>query len=176
MFNKKIIISLLLMGICLAETVNAIGLSPLSMDITVEKGKEVEIVRNIQVSNPEENPIRISTRVTGAVADFITIQPDSFELPAGPGIRSTEARPYTWVTVTFKIPREVTQSKYTGEIVFTQQPVLGGTMGVSAELGIGVSLNIGQMALAEFPPYILIMMFVMVVLLVISVGFKRKMV
>jgi hypothetical protein len=176
MLNKKIIISLLLMGICLATIVNAIGLSPLSMDITVEKGKEVEVVRNIQVSNPEENPIRISTHVTGSVADLITVQPDTFELPAGPGIRSSEARPYTWVTVNFKIPREVKQSTYTGEIIFTQQPILGGTMGVSAELGIGVKLNIGQMAIAEFPPYILVMMFVMVVLLVLSIGFKRKMV
>jgi len=171
---SRILVFLLVMNICLVSTVTAIGLSPLSMDITVEKGKETEIVRNIQVSNPEETPIHIVASVTGSIAEFVTLEPAEFDLSAGPGIHSTEARPYKWVKVTFTIPREVPETNYNGEILFTQQPVGGGVLGAAAQLGIYVTLNIGTMALAEFPVYIMVMMFVLIVLLILSIGYKRR--
>jgi len=173
-FKYRILVSLILISICLVSTVKAIGLSPLSMNIEVEKGKETEITREIQVTNPEESSIHIIGSISGPIAEFITLEPEEFDLPAGPGIHSTEARPYKWVKVNFKIPRELPQSKYAGEIIFSQAPTGGGVLGASAQLGIGVTLNIGTMALAEFPPYIMVMIFVLIVLLILSIGYKRR--
>lgn len=172
----RMLVSLILISICLVSTVKAIGLSPLTMKIEVEKGKETEITREIQVTNPEQNGIHIIGSVSGPIAEFITLEPEEFDLPAGPGIHSTEARPYIWVKVNFKIPRELPQSSYKGEILFTQAPTGGGVLGASAQLGIGVTLNIGKMALAEFPPYILVMMFILLVLLILSFGYVRRIV
>jgi hypothetical protein len=150
-------------------TVYALGVSPLSLDIPVEKGKETEVVQNVQVSNPSENPIHIVASVSGSVAQFITLDPKEFDLPPGPGLKSEEPRPYQYVTVTFKIPREVPETKYTGEILFTQQPVAGGMIGTAAQIGVAVKLTIGSMAPAEFPVYVNAMLAILVLFLVISI-------
>ena len=160
--------SLLLIGLLLVPTVNSIGLGPLNLDITVEKGKETEIVQSIQVSNPEEKEIRVAASVTGAVAQFITLDPKEFTLPAGPGIHSIDPRPSKYVLVTFKIPREITEKQYTGEIIFTQQPIEGGVLGASAQLGVTVKITIGEMANAVFPTYINLLIILSVIVLITS--------
>jgi len=155
-------------------SVYALGLSPLELDITVEKGKETEVVKNIQVSNPSEDPIHIVGSVSGTVAQFITLDPIEFDLPTGPGLKSTDPRPYKYVTVVFKVPREVSETKYNGEIIFTQQPVAGGMIGTAAQLGVAVRLNIGTMAAAEFPIYVNAMLVILVLFLIISIIFYTR--
>ncbi|MDI6826298.1 MAG: hypothetical protein QMD36_03870 [Candidatus Aenigmarchaeota archaeon] len=172
--HHKIVIYLVLIGICLVPTVYALGLSPLELNIQVEKGKETEVVQNIQVSNPSENPIHIVGSVSGSVAQFITLDPQEFDLPAGPGLKSPDPRPYQYVTVTFKIPREVPETKYTGEILFTQQPVAGGMIGTAAQLGVAVRLTIGTMAAAEFPVYVNAMLAILILSLIISIIFYKR--
>jgi len=46
---------MVLVSICLVSTVSAIGLGPLKLDITVNKGKETELVEYIGVLNPERS-------------------------------------------------------------------------------------------------------------------------
>lgn len=158
-----------LVGICLVSTVNALGLGPLKLDITIEKGKETELVEYIGVLNPETKPIHVTASVTGSIAEFVIVDPQEFDMPAGPGIGTGEPRPAQDVKVIFKIPRELPENKYTGEIVFTQQPVEGGVLGTAVQLGVKVDLNIGQMAKAEFPLYVTIMIVVLVIALIASI-------
>lgn len=160
---------MVLVGFCLVSAVNALGLGPLKLDITVEKGKETELVEYIGVLNPETKPIHVTASVTGSIAEFITVEPQEFDMPAGPGIGTGEPRPSQDVKVIFKMPREIPGNRYTGEIVFTQQPVEGGVLGAAVQLGVKVNLNIGQMAVAEFPTYITGLTVILVILLISSV-------
>ena len=161
-------------GIFLVPTVYSLGVGPLSIDITVERGKESLITKDIAVTNPSTHPIHISGDVTGTVSEFVTISPKEFDLEAGPGIMSGAARPYKYVIVTMRIPREVSENRYTGEVVFTERPTTGGVLGTAAQLGVRVNLNIGTLANAVFPMYINIMIGLLVVLLVVSLLYKRK--
>jgi len=168
----EIILFLILFSVYLIPTVNAIGLSPLSLDITTEK--ETETVRSIEVTNPSENPIHITGTVSSSLEEFITLEPEEFDLPAGPGIMNPGTRPSKYVTVKFNIPKEVSESTYTGEIVFTQQPVGGGTLGAAAQLGIPVKLTLGKierrgrMVETEFPLYIHILIVVLIFTLILT--------
>jgi len=160
---------MVLVSICLVSTVSAIGLGPLKLDITVNKGKETELVEYIGVLNPEPNPIHVTASVTGPIAEFITVDPQEFDLPAGPGIGTGEPRPAQDVKVIFNIPRELPAERYTGEIVFTQRPVEGGVLGTAVQLGVKVNLNIGEIAKAEFPLYVTMMTIVLVIALIASI-------
>jgi len=159
---------MVLVSICLLPIVDALGLGPLKFEITVEKGKETELVEYISVLNPETTSIHVTASVTGPIAEFVTIEPQEFDMPAGPGIGTGESRPYQDVKVIFKIPREIPENKYTGEIVFTQQPVEGGVLGTAVQLGVKLDLNIGQMAKAQFPGYVIGLIVVLVVCLILS--------
>ena len=160
---------MVLVSICLVSTVNALGLGPLRLDITIEKGKETDLIEYIAVLNPEPNPIHVTASVTGSMAEFVTIDPQEFDMPAGPGIGTGKPRPAQDVKVIIKLPRELPEDKYTGEIVFTQQAVEGGVLGASVQLGVKVNLNIGQMAAAEMPAYITVLTVVLVIVLISSV-------
>ena len=105
----KILLILLISEICLVSAVKALGLGPLSMEITVERGKETIISRNIQVSNSDPRPIHVIATVTGSIAQFVTVEPKEFDLPAGPGMHSPGPSPYKTVKVVIKVPREVSQ-------------------------------------------------------------------
>lgn len=169
MYKLKIFVSMILVSICLVSTVNALGLGPLKLDITIEKGKETELVEYIGVLNPETKPIHVTASVTGPIAEFVTLEPQEFDMPAGPGIGTGNPRPAQDVKVIFKIPRELPENRYTGEIVFTQSPIEGGVLGTAVQLGVKVNLNIGTMAQAEFPLYITTMMIVLVIVLIASI-------
>jgi hypothetical protein len=165
---------MIIIGICLVPSVYSLGVGPLSIDVTVERGKETEITRDVAVTNPATNPIHISGTVAGSISQFVTISPKEFDLEAGPGIMSGGARPYKYVMVNIKIPREVSENRYTGEIIFTERPTTGGVLGTAAQLGVRVSLSIGTLANAVFPMYINILIGLLVVLLVVSLIYKRK--
>ena len=165
----KISLILLISEICLVSAVKALGLGPLSMEITVERGKETAMSRNIQVSNSDPRPIHVVVSVTGSIAQFVTIEPKEFDLPAGPGLMSKEPRPYKYVKVTFNIPREVEKSVYRGEILFTQQPIEGGVLGTSVQLGVPVTLKIGSIAKAEFPMYLNGLVVLLIILMLTSI-------
>ena len=149
-------------------------MGPLSIDITVERGKDTEITRDIAVTNPSTNPIHISGTVSGPISQFVDISPKEFDLEAGPGIMSGDARPFKYVMVNIKIPREVSENKYTGEIIFTERPTTGGVLGTAAQLGVRVSLSIGTLANVVFPVYINVLIGLLVVLLIVSLIYKRK--
>jgi len=170
----KIIISLLLVSIFLVSTVNAIGLSPLHLELSMERGKETEVVETIRVLNSEQKSLHVTAKATGSIAEFATVEPEEFDIPAGPGPLSSEARPYQYVTVMFTIPREVPESKYTGEILFTEQPTTGGVLGTAVQLGVTVKLDIGTVAPAEFPLYVMIMLLLLVVSILLSIFYKSK--
>ena len=167
--HLKILASMVLVGICLVSTVNALGLGPLSLDVTIEKGKETDLVEYIGVLNPETKPIHVTATVTGSIAEFVTVEPQEFDMSAGPGIGTGLPRPSQDVKVIFKMPREIPENRYTGEIVFTQQPVEGGVLGTAVQLGVKVNLNIGKMATAEMPIYITGLTVVLIIFLIASI-------
>jgi hypothetical protein len=148
--------------------VEALGIGPLKLSISVEKGKETETIEYIQVLNSEPNPIHVIVSVSGDISQFLTIEPSEFDLPAGPGLLSNEPRPTQNVKLTFRVPREVPKNKYTGEVVFHQQPVGGGVIGAGVMLSTHVDLTIGRIAKAEFPIYIIVLAVVLIVLMISS--------
>ncbi len=165
----KSLLVMILVSICLVSTVNALGLGPLSLDINLEKGKETDLVEYIGVLNPETKPIHVTASVVGSIADFVTLDPQEFDMPAGPGIGTGNPRPSQDVKVVFKIPRELSENKYNGEIVFTQQPVEGGVLGTAVQLGVKVNLNIGNVAKAEMPIYITGLTVVLIIFLIATI-------
>ena len=167
--THKILIITLLMGICSIQTVDALGVGPTHIDITVDKGSEIEVIRSIQLINSETNPIHITGSVIGPIGQFINLEPNEFDLPAGPGAMSTDPRPYQYVRAVIRVPRELPENLYNGEIVFTQSPVEGGVLGASAQIGVRVTLTIGKMTEAFFPTYINAMIFLLLILLALSV-------
>ena len=165
---------MVLVFVCLASTANAIGVSPLHLDLTTERGKETKIVHNIQVLNSEEIELYVTASVSGSIAEFATIEPREFVLPAGPGIHSTEARPFKYITITFTIPREVEKSNYKGEILFTEKPTTGGVLATALQVPVTVNLDIGTVAPAEFPVYVTIMLLLLLISIIVSIAYKRK--
>jgi len=173
---RKIIVCMLLMEIFLVSSVKAIGVGPTRIEMKIEKGEEVLETRNIQLLNSDTNPIHITGSVTGPIAQFITLEPNEFNLPAGPGAHSQEPRPYQYVKAVIRVPRELPENQYTGEILFTQSPVEGGVLGASAQIGVRVTLTIGEIAEAVFPVYINAMIVLLIILLVgsIFITYRRK--
>ena len=172
--NSKLMISLVLMGIFLVSTVNAVGISPLELKINVEKGKETELLKYIQLINSDTNPIHVTATVSESISQFITLEKTEFDLLAGPGMHSDLASPYQYVKVDFKIPRELPQSKYTGEILFTEQTTKGGMLATATQVGVTVELTIGKMAKAVFPMYMNALLVILVLVLFFSIFYKRK--
>ena len=171
-FNKTIIC--LVIFIFLPTITLAIGLSPLHLDFEIERGKETELLQNIQVLNPEEKPLHVTATATGSIAQFVTIDPEDFDLPPGPGPLSTKGRPYQFVAVKFIIPRELPESNYKGEILFTEQPTTGGVLGTAVQLGVTVNLRIGTVAPAEFPEYVTIMVSLLFLCIILSFLYAKK--
>jgi hypothetical protein len=164
----------IIMIISLVSTVNALGVSPLHLDLTVERGKETQIVHNIQVLNSEETPLHVTASATGSIAQFTMIEPKEFDIDAGPGAFSTKARPFKYITVTFTIPREVSESSYKGEILFTERPTTGGALGTALEVPVTVNLKIGTVAPAKFPSYVMIMVVLLAVIIILSILYAKK--
>jgi hypothetical protein len=165
---------LILVEILLVSTVYAVGVSPTDLKINIEKGKETELIRNIQVLNPDVNPVHVTATVTGSVSQFITLEKTEFDLPAGPGMHSDLGSPYQYVKVDFKIPRELSQPKYNGEIVFTEKATKGGMLTTATQVSVYVELTIGSMAKAVFPMYMNVLLMILVLVLVFSFFYKRK--
>jgi len=170
----RILMCLVLVEILLVSTVYSVGISPTDLKINIEKGKETELMRNIQVLNPDENPVHVTATVTGSVSQFITLEKTDFDLPAGPGMHSDLASPYQYVKIIFKIPRELSQSKYNGEILFTEKSTKSGMLTTATQVGIPVELTIGKMAKAVFPMYMDVLLMILVLVLVFSIFYKRK--
>ena len=164
------------MEICLVSSVKALGVGPTRIDLTIERGKEVLETKNIQLLNSDTQPIHITGSVTGPIAQFITLDPSEFDLPAGPGPHSRESRPYQYVKAVIRLPRELPEDQYTGEILFTQSPIGGGVLGASAQIGVKVNLSIEKIAEAVFPDYINGMIVFLVIFLLVSifVTYRRK--
>jgi len=156
------------------STVNAVGISPTELKINVEKGKETELLKYVQVLNSDINPVHITATVTGSVAQFITLEKIEFDLPAGPGMHSDLASPYQYVKVIFNIPRELSQTKYSGEILFTEKTTKSGMLTTAAQTGVAVELTIGKMANAVFPMYMNILLIILFLSLIFSIFYKRK--
>jgi len=170
---SKTIILMFLLGICLVPTVNALTISPDHIDINAEKGKEIETTEYIQISNSAETPIHVYASISGLISEFITLENNEFDLPAGPGSHSGLPRKIQDVKLIINIPREVPESQYSGEVTFTEQPTSGGVLGTSVQLGVGVTLNIGRMAKVEFPIYITVLIFVLIIIIIISIVNER---
>jgi len=149
--------------------VKAIGVGPQELILTVDRGKETVVARTIQVLNSDTKPIHVIATVTGSIAQFVTIEPKEFDLPAGPGLHSFEPAPYRTVKVIFNVPKEVTQNKYTGEILFTEKPVKGGTIATAAQVRVRLELNIGSIAQAQFPTYLNVRVAILIILMLTSI-------
>jgi hypothetical protein len=170
----KILVSIILVSLCLVSTVNALGLGPLSLNLNIEKGKETEFAQYISVTNPETNSIHITASVTGEIADFVTLDPQEFDMPAGPGGGSDQPRPLQDVKVIFKMPRELPKTEYSGQIVFTQKAISGGVIGASAQLAVRVKITIGQMAKATFPMYMNALIIVLIIVLIVAIIYSVR--
>jgi len=170
----KILICLILVEILLVSTVDAVGVSPTELKINVEKGKEAQLQGYVQVLNSDVNPVHITATVSGPVSQFITLENNEFDLPAGPGMHSDLASPYQYVKVIFKIPRELPEKKYNGEILFTEKATKGGMLATAAQTGVAVELTIGKMAKAVLPMYMNALLLILVLSLVFSIFYKRK--
>lgn len=170
----KVLICVALTSLCLASVVEPLGVGPLNIGLSAEKGKETELVQYVQVTNPDTNPISVTASVTGSVGQFISIEPSEFVLTAGPGIHSLDPRPVHNVKIVVKVPREVEETLYTGEILFTQRPLEGGVMSASAQLGVGVTLTIGKMAEVVFPTFINGMILLLAALLIMPMFTRKK--
>jgi hypothetical protein len=155
------------------STVNALTISPDHVDIPVEKGKEVQMSEYIQISNSATDPIHVYASVSGPISQFISLEKNEFDLPAGPGSHSGLPRKSEFVKLIINVPREVPQSKYSGEVTFTEQPTTGGVLGTSVQLGVKVNLNIGSMAKAKFPIYVTIMIIMLIILIILSIVKER---
>jgi hypothetical protein len=162
-----------LLSIFLVSTVNALTISPDHVDITVEKGEEVQRSEYIQISNSAIDPIHVYASVSGPISQFISLEKNEFDLPAGPGSHSGLPRKAEFVKLIVSVPREVPQSKYSGEIVFTEQPTTGGVLGTSVQLGVKVNLNIGSMAKVEFPIYVIVMIIILIILIILFIVKER---
>ena len=172
--HSKIIVCMILLSLYLLPTVSALGLSPLNLEVTVKKGEETTVSKNIEVTNPSENSIHVTGSASGTVAQFITLEPKEFDLPAGPGLMNPGERPSTYIKVNFNIPREISGNVYTGEIVFTQQAVGGGTIGTASQLGLPVKLTIGTMAKAVFPMYMNVLTIILIIILIVSIFYRKR--
>ena len=166
--NKTILVMVLL-GLCLVPTVNALGVGPLELPVSVEKGAETSFTRNIKVWNSLDKPIHVKASVSGPISEFITLEPEEFDLPAGPGMMSENPSPSIYVKAIFSIPREVPESQYKGTIMFTEAPTTGGNLATAVALDVGVALTIGEMAKAQFPGYVTGLIVVLVICLILSV-------
>jgi hypothetical protein len=124
-------------------------------------GAETTLERYIGVTNPEENPVHITMIPSGITASFVTVNPASFDLPAGPGVHSSDPRPYQNVKVTIKVPRDVEEGVYTGSIIVNQAPVGGGVIGAATQLGVDIKLTVGSLAPPVFPTYVIALMVVL---------------
>jgi len=171
--SLKIMLSMLLIGLFLVPTVSALTISPDHFDITVEKGKEVERSEYIQISNSATDPIHVYATVSGPISEFISLEKNEFDLPAGPGSHSGLPRKSEFVKLIISVPREVPESKYSGEIIFTEQPTTGGVLGTAVQLSVRANLNIGTMAKVEFPIYIIAMIVVLIIVIILSIVKER---
>ena len=169
----KITFCIMLLWIYLVPTVTALTISPDHIDINVEKGKEIETTEYIQISNSAETPVHVYASVSGLISEFITLENNEFDLPAGPGSHSGLPRKIQDVKLIINIPREVPGSQYSGEVTFTEQPTSGGVLGTSVQLGVGVTLNIGKMAQVEFPIYVTVLIFVLIIIIIVSIVNER---
>jgi len=163
-----------LISICLISTVNALGLGPTSVNLNIEKGKDTVVAKYITVSNSETTPIHITGSVEGEIAEFITISPQEFDMPAGPGIESDKPRPAQDVEILFKMPRELPKNEYTGQIVFTQKAAEGGVLGASAQLAVAVKVTVGSMAKAVLPMYMNALIIILIIVLIISIIYRKR--
>ena len=173
-FHKITLLLIVVMSICLISRVKALGVAPDKLEIVVEKGKETRITRNLEVLNPENKPIHVVCGVSGSISKFVTLDPKEFDLPAGPGAHSKLPRPYKYVKVTFKIPREIEKSEYDGLIMFKERISTQGMLQPSIENDVKVELKVGKVAEAEFPPYVNALVLSLLILLVFSILRKEK--
>lgn len=161
-------IVLFLVWVCLLSTVEALGVAPDNIPITVERGKETVVSRRLFVMNSDTTPIRLRAIVTGSISPFVSVEPSVIDLPAGPGLHSEEPSPYRSVDVVFKVPREVSKLNYEGSILFKEEPTGGGMISTAAQLRVTLSLSFGGIAQAEFPLYLNTLMVLLIVFIVIS--------
>ena len=173
--QERILISVFLLSIlpCFS-LVKAITVSPPSITLTLEKGKEMKITKYIQVLNSAPEEVHVVCGVSGSISKFITLDPKEFDLPAGPGAHSKLPRPYKYVKVTFRIPREIEKSEYDGLIMFKERISTRGMLQPSIENDVKVELKVGKVAEAEFPPYVNVLVLSLLILLVFSILKKEK--
>lgn len=162
------------MWFLLVSKVDAVGISPTELKINIEKGKETELMKYIQLINSDVKPIHITATVNGPISQFITLEKTEFDLPAGPGMHSDLASPYQYVKVDFRIPRELPESKYNGEILFTEETTKSGMLTTASQTGVTIELTIGKMAKAVFPMYINVLIVILILFLIFSIFYKRK--
>jgi len=160
---------MVLLGICLVSTVNAIGVGPMELPIDVEKGAETSFYKQIKVWNSLERPVHVKASISGSIAPFVTLEPEEFDLAAGPGMSSEKPSPSQYVKVIFSIPRGIAESQYSGVITFTESPSQGGNLATAVALDVVIKLNIGSMAKAEFPLYITALTVILTIVLISSI-------
>jgi hypothetical protein len=78
------------------------------------------------------------------------------------------------VKVDFRIPRELPESKYNGEILFTEETTKSGMLTTASQTGVTIELTIGKMAKAVFPMYINVLIVILILFLIFSIFYKRK--
>lgn len=129
-------------------------MGPLSIELLVSKGAETTVERTIGVSNSATRPIHVTLTPTGDIASWIKLEPQEFDLPAGPGPDSHEANPYVRIKLTFTIPRDVEEGIYKGDIIANEAPIGGGVLSAGVALSTAVTVTVGEISTPAFPFYV----------------------
>jgi hypothetical protein len=153
-------------------------MGPLSIELFVPKGVETTVERTIGVSNSAIRPIHVTLAPTGNIASWVKLEPQEFDLPAGPGPDSHEANPYVRVKLTFTIPRDVEEGVYKGDVIANEAPTGGGVLSAGVALSTAATITVGKIGMPAFPFYvnalIAILIFMLFLQLFIIPIWRRK--
>jgi hypothetical protein len=110
-----VLLSLIYSSIVFIPRINALGVSPVNLNVNVEIGKKNQLNNVIQVYNSIANTIHVIASISSDIYDIsnlITLEPTEFDIPAGPGTTQNINLIIDGTNVTKK-------RVYTGKINFT---------------------------------------------------------
>lgn len=108
-------LAVLLLGIILLPNVIGLGITPARTTVNFEPGLEKEV--SISVVNSEGKDISLVVDVQGELAEYVTLQENSFSMSASQSSKG--------VDYSVKLPSELTPGLHTAEIVVLQSPDAG---------------------------------------------------
>jgi parallel beta-helix repeat protein len=94
-----------------------LGGSPAGLTISLAPGATG--VGEVEITNPAPHPVHVEMSVVGNVSSITSLNPSSFDLPAGPGMENPGERPSQYISASFVAPRNASGCTFSGWIVAT---------------------------------------------------------